>query len=40
MIAGIGCLSLMVAANNALDYQSDLLFVQHVMSAQFMEHSS
>lgn len=32
MVAGIGCLSLMVAANNILDYQSNLLFVQHVMS--------
>lgn len=32
LIAGIGCLSLMVASNNVLDYQSNFLFVQHVMS--------
>ena len=32
MIAGIGCLSLVVASNNVLDYQSNLLFVRHVMS--------
>jgi len=32
LIAGIGCLSLMVASNNVLAYQSNFLFVQHVMS--------
>lgn len=32
MIAGIGCLALTVAFNNVSDYQSNFLFVQHVMS--------
>ena len=32
LIAGIGCFSLVVASNNVLDYQSNFLFVQHVMS--------
>ena len=32
LIAGIGCLALVVAFNNVVDYPSNYLFVQHVMS--------
>lgn len=32
LIAGIGCLALVVAFNNIVDYASNFLFVQHVMS--------
>lgn len=32
LIVGIGCLALVVAFNNVVDYQSNFLFVQHVMS--------
>ena len=32
LIAGIGCLALVIAFNNVVDYQSNFLFVQHVMS--------
>ncbi|SEO38870.1 DUF2165 family protein [Nitrosovibrio sp. Nv6] len=32
LISGIGCLTLVVAFNNVVDYQSNFLFVQHVMS--------
>ena len=32
LISGIGCLALVVASNNILDYQSNFRFVQHVMS--------
>ncbi|MEO8768140.1 MAG: DUF2165 domain-containing protein [Nitrosospira sp.] len=32
LIAGIGCLALVVAFNNVVDYPSNFLFVQHVMS--------
>jgi predicted small integral membrane protein len=31
LISGIGCLALLVASNNVLDYQSNFQFVQHVM---------
>lgn len=32
LIAGIGCLSFIVAFNNVSDYQLNFLFVQHVMA--------
>lgn len=32
LISGIGCLAFLVAFNNVVDYQSNFLFVQHVMS--------
>ena len=32
LVAGIGCLALLVAINNVLDYESNFRFVQHVMS--------
>lgn len=32
LVFGIGCLSTLVAFNNVVDYQSNFLFVQHVMS--------
>lgn len=32
LIFGIGCLAFLVAFNNVVDYQSNFLFVQHVMS--------
>jgi predicted small integral membrane protein len=32
LIGGIGCLALLVAINNVLDYESNFRFVQHVMS--------
>ncbi len=32
LISGIGCLAFVVAFNNVVDYQSNFLFVQHVMS--------
>ncbi len=32
LISGIGCLIFVVAFNNVADYQSNFLFVQHVMS--------
>ncbi|SOD41416.1 DUF2165 family protein [Nitrosovibrio sp. Nv4] len=32
LVSGIGCLTLVVAFNNVVDYQSNFLFVQHVMS--------
>jgi predicted small integral membrane protein len=32
LVSGIGCLALLVAANNVLDYESNFRFVQHVMS--------
>ncbi|MGH8685669.1 MAG: DUF2165 family protein [Nitrosospira sp.] len=32
LIFGIGCLTFLVAFNNVADYQSNFLFVQHVMS--------
>ena len=32
LISSIGCLALLVAVNNVLDYESNFRFVQHVMS--------
>jgi predicted small integral membrane protein len=32
LVGGIGCLALLVAINNVLDYESNFRFVQHVMS--------
>ena len=32
LICGIGCLALAAAFNNVVDYQSNFLFVQHVMT--------
>lgn len=32
MVFGIGCLVLVVAFNNVVDYQSNFLFVQHVLT--------
>ncbi|MEO7464953.1 MAG: DUF2165 domain-containing protein, partial [Nitrosospira sp.] len=32
LIVGIGCLALVVGFNNVVDYQSNFLFVRHVMS--------
>ncbi|MBN9127977.1 MAG: DUF2165 domain-containing protein, partial [Nitrosospira sp.] len=32
LVAGIGCLALLVAISNVLDYESNFRFVQHVMS--------
>lgn len=32
LISGIGCLAFVVAFNNIVDYQTNFLFVQHVMS--------
>jgi predicted small integral membrane protein len=32
LVAGIGCLAFLVAFNNVVDYQSNFLFVRHVMT--------
>jgi predicted small integral membrane protein len=32
LISGIGCMALAAAFNNVIDYQSNFLFVQHVMT--------
>ena len=32
LICGIGCLALAAAFNNIVDYQSNFLFLQHVMT--------